>query len=270
MHPRMQKIGECHLDLGQHGVVRDGELHQLEPRDFGVLKHLVDRAPNIVSSRTLLRQGWGNKVVGDNALHQSIGRLRRLLGDDARQSKYIKTIAKSGYQFVAPVVALPLTGSVSDDLSPIAVMPFRDYSRNPSDPYLIDGLSFELCHQLIVHNAQVVSLDHAARMQRSGYTDLEVGGRVGARTVLGGSLIVSGNRIRATVSLGDVETDRQLWCAKHDLVYDQILDLHTQLASEIVNGLYQRLQGRMGPIAASVSENTSDISALTYSSSWQS
>ncbi|MCR9259943.1 MAG: winged helix-turn-helix domain-containing protein [Pseudomonadaceae bacterium] len=262
MQPRMQKIGECHLDLGQHGVVRDGELRRLEPRDFSVLKHLVDRAPNIVASRSLLRQGWGNKVVGDNALHQSIGRLRRLLGDDARTPKYIKTIAKTGYQFVAPVITLPHTGSISDDISPIAVMPFRNYSRDVSDPYLIDGLSFELCHELISHNAQVVSLDHAARIQRNGYTDLEVGGRVGARTVLSGTLIVSGASMRATVSLDDVETHRQLWCARYDLACGQILDLHTQLAHNIVQGLYDRLQGRMGPLAASETSVTDKLAYL--------
>ncbi len=263
MQPRMQKIGECHLDLGQHGIVRDGELRRLEPRDFSVLKHLVDRAPNIVASRTLLRQGWGNKVVGDNALHQSIGRLRRLLGDDARTSKYIKTIAKTGYQFVAPVLTLPDSGSVSDDISPIAVMPFRNYSRDVSDPYLIDGLSFELCHELISHSAQVVSLDHAARIQRNGFTDLEVGGRVGARTVLSGTLIVSGQFLRVTVSLDDVETHRQLWCARYDLPYGRILDIHTQLAHNIVQGLFDRLQGRMGPLAVGDASVADDLTYMT-------
>ena len=94
MQTRLQKIGECHLDLGRHGVVRDGELCHLEPRDFSVLKHLVDSAPNLVPTRALLRRGWRNKVVGDNVLHQSIGRLRRILGDNAKKPIYIQTLAK--------------------------------------------------------------------------------------------------------------------------------------------------------------------------------
>jgi DNA-binding winged helix-turn-helix (wHTH) protein len=245
----MQRIGECQLDLGQRGVLRDGELSRLEPRDFQVLKHLVDHAPNMVPSRALLRQGWRSKIVADNVLHQSIGRLRRVLGDDARHPVYIQTLAKLGYQFIAPVA--PALGAIdrNEELSPMAVMPFRDYSRDGNDPYLVDGLCFEICHELMQRGAQVVSLDRASRVQRRGFTDLEVGGRVGARTVLSGSLIVSGDRIRVTVSLSDVEAETQLWSARHDLPTGQILDVHTLLSQTIVAGLYDHLEGGRKPQA---------------------
>lgn len=244
MEARMQKIGECHLDHGRRGVLRDGELCRLEPRDFNVLVHLVDNAPNLVPTRALLRRAWRNKVVGDNALHQSIGRLRRVLGDDARKPIYIQTLAKMGYQFIAPVTPLTSSQKYTVDLNPIAVMPFRDYSREPNDPYVVDGLCFEISHQLMQKGAQVVSLDRAARLQRRSFTDLEVGGRVGARTVLGGSLIVSGERLRVTAILSDVETERQLWSAKHDLATGQILDLHTILSETIVKSIYDQLGER--------------------------
>ena len=260
---RMQKIGECQLLLGQCSVLRDGELLRLEPRDFLVLKHLVDNAPNMVPTRALLRHGWRNKVVGDNVLHQSIARLRRVLNDNARHPIYIQTLTKMGYQFIAPVTVVHGLRDRNEDLSPIAVMPFRDYSRTQNDPYLIDGLCFELSHQLIQKGAQVVSLDSAARVQRSGFSDLEVGGRVGARTVLGGAIIVAGDRIRVTVSLSDVDLERQLWSAKHDLPLGQILDVHTVLSETIVQDLYDSLEGRRGPKAATQSSRL-DISNLHY------
>jgi DNA-binding winged helix-turn-helix (wHTH) protein len=243
MDVRRQKVGECQLDVGQRGVVRDGELCRLEPRDYNVLLHLVENAPNMVTTRSLLRRGWRSKIVGDNVLHQSIGRLRRVLGDDAKKPIYIQTLAKMGYQFIAPVTPLGRLRDQSPELNPIAVMPFRDYSREPNDPYVVDGLCFEICHQLMQKGAQVVSLDTAARIQRRGFTDLEVGGRVGARTVLGGSLIVSGNKLRVTVTLNDVESERQLWSAKHDFTTGQILELHTLLSETIVNSIYDRLGG---------------------------
>ena len=260
---RMQKIGECQLLLGQYSVLRDGELLRLEPRDFLVLKHLVDSAPNMVPTRALLRHGWRNKVVSDNVLHQSIGRLRRVLQDNARRPTYIQTLTKMGYQFIAPVSAEHGSRARHDDLGPIAIMPFRDYSSTPNDPYLIDGLCFELSHQLIQKGIQVVSLDSAARVQRSGFSDLEVGGRVGARTVLGGALIVAGDRIRVTASLSDVDLERQLWSAKHDLAVGQILDVHTALSEAIIQGLYDSLEGRRGPKAATQSPKI-DISNLYY------
>ena len=92
-----------------------------------------------------------------------------------------------------------------------------------------------------------MSLDTAARIQRRGFTDLEVGGRVGARKVLGGSLIVSGNRLRVTVNLNHVGSERQLWSAKHDFATGQVLDLHTLLSETIVQNLYDRLGGLEDP-----------------------
>ncbi len=252
MQARLLKIGECQLDVGRHGVLRDGELHRLEPRDYTVLMHLIDSAPNLVSTRALMRRAWRSKVVGDNALHQSIGRLRRVLGDDARQPLYIQTLPKLGYQFIAPVIPLKDTGDYSAEISPIAVLPFRDYSAEDNDAYLIDGLSFEICHQLMQSGAQVVSLDRAARVQRSGFTDLEVGGRVGARTVLSGSLMVAEGRVRITSMLCDVESERQLWSDKFDLEEQQIFELHTQLAGAIVEGLYDKMGGRKGPRATAL------------------
>lgn len=247
MDVRTQKVGECQLDLGQRGVIRDGELCRLEPRDYNVLLHLIENAPNMVTTRSLLRRGWRSKIVGDNVLHQSIGRLRRVLGDNAKKPIYIRTLAKAGYQFIAPVTPLGTLREQTPELDPIAVLPFRDYSTVPNDPYVVDGLCFEICHQLMQKGAQVVSLDTAARIQRRGFTDLEVGGRVGARTVLSGSLIVSGNRLRATVNLNHVESERQLWSAKHDFATGQILDLHTLLSETIVKNLYDRLGGFEDP-----------------------
>ncbi len=252
MEARLMKIGECQLDVGRHGVVRDGELHRLEPRDYAVLRHLVDSAPNLVTTRALMRRAWRSKVVGDNALHQSIGRLRRVLGDNARNPIYIQTLPKLGYQFIAPVTPLKDSSDYSEEISPIAVLPFRDYSDGGNDAYVIDGLSFEICHHLMQSGAQVVSLDRAARVQRSGFTDLEVGGRVGARTVLSGSLMVADGRVRITTMLCDVETERQLWSSKFDMQETQIFELHTQLADAIVTGLYDKMGGRRGPRASSI------------------
>ena len=79
MQRRLQDIGGCQLDYGRLGVVREGHFYRLEPRDFAVLRQLVENAPNVVSAKALIRAGWAGKVVGDNVLHQSIGRLRKVL-----------------------------------------------------------------------------------------------------------------------------------------------------------------------------------------------
>ncbi|MEM7098717.1 MAG: winged helix-turn-helix domain-containing protein [Pseudomonadota bacterium] len=252
MDARVLKIGECWLDVGRHGIVRDGELIHIEPRDFTVLIQLVESAPNIVSSNSLLRNAWRDKEVGDNALHQAIGRLRKALGDHARRPIYIQTQSKLGYQFIAPVVGV--ASDLKDDLeiSPIAVLPFKDYSDEPCNPYFVDGLCFELCNQLLNLDLQVISLDRAARVQRRGFTDLEVGGRIGARSVLSGSVMVVGEEIRVTAHLGDVETERQLWSDKYDRKLGQIFATHTEIAEQIVKNMMRQDHRRRVTVASTV------------------
>jgi DNA-binding winged helix-turn-helix (wHTH) protein len=250
MQQRTQQVGACLLDLGRHGIVRDNIFYRVEPRDFSVLRALVENAPNLVSTRALLRAGWTGKVVGDNVLHQSIGRLRKLLGDDPRRSTYIQTLAKRGYRFIAAVAEQNATLEQSVDLNPIVVYPFKDYSPCPNEAYLVDGLNFEICHQLTQMGAQVVSMDCASRAQRQGLSDLVLAARLGARTVLAGMLMVVGERLRVSAVLSDVESGRQLWSAKHDFVKTEMLDLHTWLADALVKDILNHLNGRRGPLAA--------------------
>ena len=233
------KIGECQFDLGRHGVVRDGRLVHIEPRDFSVLLHLVEHAPNIVSARALLRSAWREKIVGDNALHQSIGRLRKILGDNARQPKYIQTQSKLGYQFIAPVQRLTTEVKPSYNFNPLAVLPFKDYSSDPINPYVVDGFGFELSNLLLQSNVQVVSLDRAARVHRHGFTDLEVGARVGAKTVLSGSLFVEHNSMRVNVQLDHVELERRIWSGKYEAPLHSMLQAHERLAAEIVSSIFE-------------------------------
>ncbi len=68
--------------------------------------HLLVRRPNVVVSKdALLRAGWHDTAVGDNSLEKLVGKLRRQL-DAGDLSRYIKTVARQGYQFVGPVLAV--------------------------------------------------------------------------------------------------------------------------------------------------------------------
>jgi len=99
-------IGNWRLEPGIHRLVSGDRSHQLDPKQMAVLLHLIERAPELVSHDDLLSRNWPGVVVGDNALHQVIRQLRRLLGDDARSPIYIETLAKRGYRLRAPVMLL--------------------------------------------------------------------------------------------------------------------------------------------------------------------
>lgn len=96
-------LGEWTLDMGTERLLRDSDECQLDPKELSVLLHLIDRAPEVVTSEGLLSRTWPDVVVTDNVLRQVITRLRRALGDDAKHPRYIETLPKRGYRLCAEI-----------------------------------------------------------------------------------------------------------------------------------------------------------------------
>jgi DNA-binding winged helix-turn-helix (wHTH) protein/Tfp pilus assembly protein PilF len=103
--PRRLRVGAWTVDAASNELRRDGRRLRVEPKVMQVLVLLARRAPEVVSRNELLEAAWPGVVVGDEALTQSIIKLRRALGDDARVPVYVETIPKGGYRLIAPVDA---------------------------------------------------------------------------------------------------------------------------------------------------------------------
>ena len=102
MQSRVQ-IGEWWADSTTNELGRGGDTVRVEPKAMEVLMVLAERAGEVVSRDDLLAAVWPGVVVGDEALTQSIIKLRRALGDNPRAPSYIETISKRGYRLIAPV-----------------------------------------------------------------------------------------------------------------------------------------------------------------------
>ena len=96
-------VGEWWADRSTNELGRAGETLRIEPKAMEVLMVLAARAGQVVSREELLGAVWPGVVVGDEALTQSIIKLRRALGDNPRAPAYIETISKRGYRLIAPV-----------------------------------------------------------------------------------------------------------------------------------------------------------------------
>jgi DNA-binding winged helix-turn-helix (wHTH) protein len=83
-------------------LVRDGRELPLIPRYFDLLIFLVERRHEAVHRREIFDRVWSDVVVSDSALSQAIRTLRRTLGDDPRQPRFIRTISRHGYRFAFP------------------------------------------------------------------------------------------------------------------------------------------------------------------------
>jgi hypothetical protein len=82
---------------------RDGEPVELSSRYFDALALLASEAGTLVSKDRFMDEVWRGIPVTDEALTQCIKSLRRALGDDASRPRFIETVPKHGYRFIAPV-----------------------------------------------------------------------------------------------------------------------------------------------------------------------
>lgn len=77
---------------------------ELAPRQFALLRHLVERAGRLVTKDDILTVVWGGMVVSEAALTSCVRDLRRALGDSSQAPRYIATVHRRGFRFVGPVV----------------------------------------------------------------------------------------------------------------------------------------------------------------------
>src|SRR4029079_17379337 len=91
------------LDTADRRLRRDGKPVELNARYLDALCLLVADAGKLVPKDRFLDQVWRGVPVTDEALTQCIKMLRRQLGDDAARPRFIETVPKHGYRFIAPV-----------------------------------------------------------------------------------------------------------------------------------------------------------------------
>jgi DNA-binding winged helix-turn-helix (wHTH) protein/tetratricopeptide (TPR) repeat protein len=97
------EFGPFRLDLSQRCLLREHELVPLPARAFDVLAVLVESGGRVVLKDALMDQVWAGSFVEESNLTVTISAVRRALGDSPSEPRYIETVPKRGYRFVAPV-----------------------------------------------------------------------------------------------------------------------------------------------------------------------
>ena len=97
------RFDRFHLDPAERRLCQDGELLEINARYLDALALMVREQGKLISKDRFLDEVWRGVPVTDEALTQCIKSLRRLLGDDAARPRFIETVPKHGYRFIAPV-----------------------------------------------------------------------------------------------------------------------------------------------------------------------
>ena len=109
---RLDTVNEC-LWRNRHDAE---ERIRLTPKAFAVLQFLVEHAGRLVTEEELLAHVWPKVYVQPEAIKSQIHEIRKILGDDPRNPRFIETSARRGYQFIAPVKeAITSRGAVERD-----------------------------------------------------------------------------------------------------------------------------------------------------------
>src|ERR1043166_5481678 len=91
------------VDRENFRILKADEARTLEPKIFDLLIFLIENRGRVLEKQELFKEVWKQAFVTDNALTRAIKEIRRVLGDNASAPRYIETLPKRGYRFIATV-----------------------------------------------------------------------------------------------------------------------------------------------------------------------
>ncbi|MBV9158885.1 MAG: tetratricopeptide repeat protein [Acidobacteriaceae bacterium] len=97
------RFGDIEVDSSRACVRKGGKEQYIRQQSFHLLLYLLEERERVVPKEELIEHFWGSTAVTDNALTQCIADIRKVLGDDSRHPRFVKTIPKAGYGFIGTV-----------------------------------------------------------------------------------------------------------------------------------------------------------------------
>ena len=267
------EFGPYRLDVGQRVLTRTGEAISLTPKATDILTLLVANAGQIMAKDELLKQVWPDTFVEESNLTQNIFLLRRVLGDERPAPRYIETVVRRGYRFVANVRVVGGPGdrggsntdqnparpgesqrsifshaTIVDDASArpsVAVLPFLNATGDHDSEYLADGLTDNIVNNLSrVAKLRVMSRSAVFRYKRKKELDPRTVGReLNVNAVLVGKLTARPQGLIITVELVEVTTGWQLWGDSFDCPLNDLLDIQDVITRQLLTALKLDLTG---------------------------
>ncbi len=101
--PESHEFGDFRVDGARRLLLQHGDPVALKPRVFDTLLYLVRNPGRVIAREELMRAIWPDAFVEENNLDQNVSTLRRVLGENRGDNRYIATVPGSGYRFVAEV-----------------------------------------------------------------------------------------------------------------------------------------------------------------------
>jgi TolB-like protein/Tfp pilus assembly protein PilF len=254
----VRRFGTFEADLRARELRKGGVRIRLQEQPFEILAMMLDRPGELVTREELRQRLWpaGTFVDFEHSLNAAVKRLRAALGDDAENPRFVETLHRRGYRFVAPVAsesparhlhAVPLRAAAPAAEAPcvrLVVLPFANLSNDPSQDYFSDGLTEEMITQisrLSSGRLGVIARTSSMLFKRSTKSASEIGRELAVDYLLEGSVRFEGDRIRITSQLIEARTETHLWAETYDRRLEETLLLQSEVAARIAHSLAMEL-----------------------------
>jgi TolB-like protein len=258
------RFGAFELDLAAVELRADGIARSLEPQVFRLLALLIENHGRLVSKDEIVEKIWDGRVVSDSAVASRVKSARQAIGDDGLGQRFIKTVHRLGFRFVADVKVVRGTPPhlSSDTCGPdatqsvgvlvrqlermsrpsIAVLPFRVIGDDVRCKALASALPDELITELAhLRWLFVTARGSSFRVHTENASFGEIGQLLGVRYCLWGTLEISDRRLAVTVELVDTFDEGIVWAERFSGRIDDVHSIREDIRTRVLMALDLRI-----------------------------
>jgi TolB-like protein/Tfp pilus assembly protein PilF len=230
------RFAEFELDLRSGELRTNGTSVRLQPQPAKILALLVRRRGETVTRDEIIEEVWGSDTFVDyeQGLNFAIRQIRNALGDDAGRPVYVETVPKRGYRFVAPCD--------SRRMRSLAVLPLENLSHDPQQEYFAEGLTEALIAALArIGELRVISRTSAMQYKGVRKPLVEIARELKVDTIIEGTVLRVGRRVRITMQLIDAPKETHLWAGSYERDLRNVLALQSEVAQTIAREVQVKL-----------------------------
>ena len=232
------RFGPFEVDFRAGELRKNGGKVKLQEQPLQVLEILLRRPGEIVTREELQQKIWpaDTFVDFDHGVYNAIKRLRKAVGDSSGTSRYVETVARRGYRFIGKIEG------EAPRVPSLAVLPLENLSRDPEQDYFAEGLTEALITTLAkIGNLRVVSRTSAMQYKGVHKAVREIARELGVNSIVEGTVLRSGRRVRITAQLIDAPQETHVWAESYERDMRDVLALQSEMAQAIARQIQIKL-----------------------------
>jgi len=239
---RILRFGVFELDLGAGEMRKRGLRIKLQEKPLQILALLLEHPGEVVTREELRRRLWAADtfVDFDHSVNTAVNKLREALGDSAENPRFVETLPRHGYRFIATLAGPSRESVTQPKVRPervrLAVLPLENLSGDPGEEHFVDGMTEELITELGgLHPARLGVIARTSMMKykqtKKGID--EIGRELGVEYAVEGSVRRAGGRVRISAQLIQVSDQTHLWAQSYERELSGILAVQSEVARAI-------------------------------------